>query len=320
MTTKTTTGRKTNRPRQQLLAESGRVLPTDPGQVSMRHRKLTESGTMLRSLLARRTRFSQLLTCGLVLAMASVATANEPLTLRVLCYNIQYGRGMDGVYDIPRLAEVIKATQPDLVALQEVDVMVARSGRVHQARELGKLTGLQALYGPTQHYQGGLFGNAVLSRFPITHVEIQPLPYTEATPERTTYPRAAISVMVTLPDGRPLQFISTHFQHNVEEDRVAQAKALNEQFANGDILTILAGDMNATPEAEPIQILESAWQPVLDEARAPTAPADKPRVRIDYIFYRGTGIKVVETHVLPESLASDHRPVFAVLELPPASN
>ena len=76
--------------------------------------------------------------------------------IRVLCYNIHYGQGTDGKYDIERLATVINRTKPDLVALQEVDVGVKRSGRVHEAQELADLTGMSVRYGPTQHYQGGL--------------------------------------------------------------------------------------------------------------------------------------------------------------------
>ncbi|VAX42793.1 hypothetical protein MNBD_PLANCTO02-671, partial [hydrothermal vent metagenome] len=119
--------------------------------------------------------------------------AEKSNKLRVLCYNIHYGQGMDGKYNIKRLAEAIKATNPDIVALQEVDVHVKRSGRVHEAKELSKLTGMKVRFGPTQHYEGGLFGNAVLTNLPILDVHIQPLPYTESTPERTTYPRAAIA-------------------------------------------------------------------------------------------------------------------------------
>lgn len=63
--------------------------------------------------------------------------AETPQRLRVLSYNIHYGPGMDGLSDIQRLADVIKAAKPDLVALQEVDVGVLRSGRVHQLQKLG---------------------------------------------------------------------------------------------------------------------------------------------------------------------------------------
>ncbi|MBL4883680.1 MAG: endonuclease/exonuclease/phosphatase family protein [Planctomycetaceae bacterium] len=249
---------------------------------------------------------------------SSKVAKNSEQTLRVLCYNIHYGQGNDGVYDVARLAEVIKRTKPDLVALQEIDVHVERSGREHQIQMLGKLTGLQARFGPTQHYEGGLFGNGVLSRLPILDVLIQPLPYTESTPEKTTYPRAAIAVTVKLPDGTPLRFISTHFQHNMPEDRIAEAKAINRHFANPNDLTptILAGDMNAKPEAEPILELNKKWINAINKEAAPTAPSGTPRNRIDYIFYRNApNLKLKQTEVIPEKMASDHRPVFAIFDL-----
>ncbi|MCP4510577.1 MAG: endonuclease [Fuerstiella sp.] len=249
---------------------------------------------------------------------ASAAVGEQPHSIRVLCYNIHYGQGNDGAYDIPRLAEVVNRLKPDLVALQEVDVGVERSGRIHEAQQLGQLTNMAVRYGPTQHYQGGLYGNAVLSRLPILDVVIQPLPYTESTADRTTYPRGAIAVTVRGPNEQRLRFISTHFQHNVEEDRVAEAHAINRLFAGDadNIPTILAGDMNATPDAEPVTVLQQRWTNAIDDKAAPSAPSSQPRNRIDYIFYRPTHrLRIVETKVVAEPMASDHCPVFAVLEL-----
>lgn len=250
-------------------------------------------------------------------ALALPSARADGDSLRILCYNIHYGQGNDGAYDIERLAEVIKAADPDLVALQEVDVLVRRSGKVHQAQRLGELTGLSVHYGPTQHYEGGLFGNAVLSKLPVRETLIHPLPYTEATPERTTYPRGFVAVTVEGPGGKPLRFVSTHFQHNVEEDRVAEAEAVNELLAaEGDALpTILAGDINAKPDSEPMRILLSKWTNVTDEPAAPTVPSHGPTSRIDYILFRtGDPFVVEEARVIPEAMASDHRPVFAVLK------
>jgi endonuclease/exonuclease/phosphatase family metal-dependent hydrolase len=252
-----------------------------------------------------------------VLGAGSPASAAEPTTLRVLCYNIHYGQGTDGRYDLKRLAGVINDAKPDLVALQEVDVGVKRSGRVHQARRLAELTGMAVRYGPTQHFQGGLYGNAVLTRLPILDVVIQPLPYTKGTAERITYPRGAIAVTVRGPDGKPLRFISTHFQHNVPEDRLAEAKAINKLFAGDDrVPTILAGDMNAVPDSEPIRELLKRWSNATDEPASPTAPSKKPTSRIDYVFYRPASMfRVSHAEVIEESMASDHRPVLAVLEM-----
>lgn len=262
-----------------------------------------------------------LLLAFLVLApLAAAAEEREaPTTIRVLCYNIHYGQGTDEVYDVERLARVIREAGPDLVALQEVDVGVLRSGRVHQARELARLTGMSVRYGPTQHYQGGLFGNAVLSRLPILDVAIHPLPYTEPTEEKVTYPRGAIAVTVEAPDGKPLRFISTHFQHNLEEDRIAEAEAVNTLFAKpGAVRSILAGDINATPDSPPLEILLGKWKTLLEDPPAPTAPSVKPRVRIDYIFTLAReGARFVSSEVIAEPIASDHLPVLAVIELKP---
>ena len=247
-----------------------------------------------------------------------IVAAERPATLRVLCYNIHFGQGMDGEYNVARLAEVIKKHKPDLVALQEIDVGVERSGREHQIRMLGKMTGMASRYGPTQHYQGGLYGNGVLSRLPILDVAIHPLPYTEATKEKVTYPRACIAVTVRGPEGRPLRFISTHFQHNVSEDRLAEAKKINQLFAGkgGNIPTILAGDMNATPDSDPMKELHKHWTNAMNDPPAPTAPSRKPRSRIDYILFRpAKSFRLLETKVIAEEMASDHRPVLAVFEL-----
>lgn len=248
---------------------------------------------------------------------SNLYSAEKSDTFRVLCYNIHYGQGNDGKYDVERLANVIKRTKPDLVALQEVDVGVKRSGRVHEAQRLAELTGMAVRFGPTQHYEGGLFGNAVLTQFPILDVKIQPLPYTESTPKRVTYPRGAIVVTVRGPNGKPLRFISTHFQHNVPEDRIEEAKAINKHFAVDDkVPTILAGDMNAKPDSEPIKILLKQWTNAIDEAAAPTAPATKPRSRIDYIFYRpASQFQLIKSEVIAEPMASDHLPVLAILKL-----
>lgn len=262
-------------------------------------------------------RIALLTFCAISMISTSHAEDKNP-QVRVLCYNIHYGQGTDGIYDIARLAEVINKTKPDLVALQEVDVHVKRSGRIHELQELAQLTKMHARFGPTQHYQGGLFGNAVLSRFPILNVVIQPLPYTESTPEKVTYPRATVAVTVKGPNGKPLRIVSTHFQHNMPEDRVAEAKAVNALFTWKDetIPTILAGDINAKPEEAPVQILLEKWTNAIDKEVTPTVPATNPKSRIDYIFYRPKdSFKVIASKVIPESVASDHRPVFAILEI-----
>jgi len=102
--------------------------------------------------------------------------AKESVSLRVLTYNIHHGEGTDHRLDLPRIASVIRAVEPDLVALQEVDRMVERTDRVDQPMELARQTGLRVAFGGNLGLQGGSYGNAVLSRYPILAQRNQFLP------------------------------------------------------------------------------------------------------------------------------------------------
>ena len=98
-----------------------------------------------------------------------------------------------------------------------------------------------------------------------------------------------------------------------------EAEAVNRWFGERAGASILAGDFNAEPGSEAIRILHSCWQDTTPESPAATAPSDHPRARIDYIMYRGPGLNVKSSRVIPESIASDHRPVLAVFDLTKAA-
>src|SRR5690606_4366306 len=115
-----------------------------------------------------------------MLFVAVAADAAEPLRLRVLSYNIHHAEGVDGKLDLERIAEVIRAAKPDLVALQEVDRNARRTGSVDQPAELARLTEMQVVFGSNIELQGGHYGNAVLSRFPIASERNHLLPNVDA--------------------------------------------------------------------------------------------------------------------------------------------
>ena len=112
-----------------------------------------------------------LLLISLVLSACSATSSKNnrksPEQLTVLAYNIRHGEGMDNKIDLQRIADVISKVNPDLVALQEVDKFCKRSGQRDLARELGEMLGMQHRFGKFMDYQGGEYGMAVLSRFPI---------------------------------------------------------------------------------------------------------------------------------------------------------
>jgi endonuclease/exonuclease/phosphatase family metal-dependent hydrolase len=255
------------------------------------------------------------LACLLLALFVPHARGEDAPRLRVLTYNIHHGEGTDGKLDLARIARVITDHKPDLVALQEVDVNTQRTGNVDQAAELAKLTGLHVVFGKSIDYRGGQYGNAVLSRFPVEKHAVHPLPGKPDAERRT-----ALEVVVRpWEGGPPLTFVGTHLDHTRDEtDRFRQAEEINRLLASDAQrdATILAGDLNAVPTSETIKKLAARWTDAAGErGAAPTVPAGNPRSRIDYVLLRPTGgWRVVEAAVPPEPVASDHRPVLAVLE------
>ncbi len=146
--------------------------------------------------------------------------APPPVQLRVLTYNILHGAGLDGKLDLARTAEVIKRVNPDLVALQEVDKGTQRSGRVDEAAELGRLTGMHAVFGKAMDFNGGQYGEAILSRYPFESTNLHALPQIKGRE-----PRGALDVQIKV-EGQPLRFISTHWDHlDDDSNRIPQVTA-----------------------------------------------------------------------------------------------
>src|SRR4029078_683171 len=92
-------------------------------------------------------------------------------TLHVMTYNIHVGVGMDQKLDLQRIAGVINAEHPDLVGLQEVDRGVKRTEGKDEIAELAKLTAMNYAFAHNLDYQGGQYGVAILSRFPIKQID-----------------------------------------------------------------------------------------------------------------------------------------------------
>jgi endonuclease/exonuclease/phosphatase family metal-dependent hydrolase len=243
-----------------------------------------------------------------VTAVLRPTVPGGPKTLRVLCYNIHHGRGTDDKVDLPRLARVIRAADPDLVALQEVDDKTKRTGGVDQLAELVRLTGLHGRFGKAIDYEGGGYGQAVLSRFPMAGATVHTLPGMPAREQRI-----AFEVRVSAA-GRDLSFVTTHLHHQEPALREQQANKLNDLFAGVDRPIILAGDLNATPESKPLAALTGKWTIATADPGLLTYPSAKPTKQIDYVLFRPAGrFQVLETRVVEEAVASDHRPVVAVL-------
>src|SRR6266481_8454327 len=110
-------------------------------------------------------------TIPLVLAATSYAPDPAHIKLRVMTYNIHVGVGMDKKLNLQRIADVINGQHPDLIGLQEVDRGVKRTEGRDEITELAKLTAMNYAFAHNLDYQGGQYGVAILSRFPIGNID-----------------------------------------------------------------------------------------------------------------------------------------------------
>ncbi len=240
----------------------------------------------------------------------------------MLVYNIHAGKDAKGIDNFVRVAGIIRATRADIVLLQEVDRGTARSGKVDQPRVLSSLTGFHAAFGKTLDYQGGDYGIAILSRWPISSDTIFSLPVNPPQ-ERSggsREPRGALQAVVQLPSG-PLTVLNTHIDASREDFYRKQEMATLIQLATRSIgkrdrATLVGGDLNAEPGSMVIEMLRAsplrdAWAEC-GQGSGLSYPADRPVKRIDYlllpVYWKCVSGRVLETD------ASDHRPVLFVIE------
>ena len=128
----------------------------------------------------------------------------EQRYLRIVSYNMRRGLGTDNRTDLRRTTALLANCRPDIVGLQEVDRNVRRSDQTDQPQTLATALDMHVEFGSFMEYDGGQYGLAILSRFPVEHTERFRLP-------AGNEPRVALLVTVRLPDGRPLTIVNVHF-------------------------------------------------------------------------------------------------------------
>lgn len=258
----------------------------------------------------------------LLLAAASVGPAGASpargrVRLTVMSYNIHVGVGMDKRQDLARIADVIKRSRADVVGLQEVDRGVRRTGRVDEIAELARLTGMDYAFAHNLDYQGGQYGVAVLSRFPILAVD-----HRRFANLRERERRGFIRVEVEA-GGRRLNFVTTHLDYQFADGRLFETRQLLDALRDVRGPLVVTGDFNEEPGAPAYALMlkegfSDGWaragvRPAGPSGDGLTYPADRPKKRIDYVFYRGVGEDrgrgEEAAASVPDTLASDHRPV-----------
>lgn len=212
-------------------------------------------------------------------------------------YNIKSGMWTS----LEEVGDVLESLNADVIALQEVDHLMKRTGDVDQSATLAERLGMERVFVGAQDRDGGTYGIALLSKLPIARADRFDLPDAGGVEPRVV---ADVDVCAA---GKPLRVLSTHTDFTPWAAD-AHAKAIAEYLGNDDDVVVL-GDFNATPEKDGIRSLIE--RPLFDAlGMFAEGPTFEGQGRIDYILTdrKVTGARIVDVD------ASDHRPVFATVD------
>jgi endonuclease/exonuclease/phosphatase family metal-dependent hydrolase len=236
--------------------------------------------------------------------------------LRVATYNVHACCGMDRQRSEARIAEVIAELGADIVGLQELDLSRPRSRGVDQAGVIAEQLGWHRYFHPAMRTGEEHYGNAILSRYPLTLRQACDLPGAGTFYCRES--RVAISMDVETPLG-VVHIINTHFGLGRSE-RLRQAQLLNEEWlaaGSSETPLILLGDFNSLPGSRThrtlVQHLRDVRKLVSPVRSFRTFPTSFPAFAVDHIFVNAALQPLgLDVHRSPLArVASDHYPLVA---------
>ncbi|WP_245153225.1 endonuclease/exonuclease/phosphatase family protein [Sphingobacterium sp. CZ-2] len=234
--------------------------------------------------------------------------------LILMTYNIHHGApapDVSNTVNLNNIAAVIRQSKAEVVALQELDVNVARSGRKHQARELGKMLNMHYYFVKTIDYRGGEYGIGILSKYPLTNKRRFFMP----SPSKGE-PRAVALATVNLPGNKKLEFGATHFDLNVP-NRTAQANYLNQLSRRLKKPLIIGGDYNAESASVEMRKLQEEFVLSCKNGCPLSFPVRRPRKAIDLLASNGLANKalpLLTAVAINGQYASDHLPVIGIYQ------
>ncbi|MDQ6525616.1 endonuclease/exonuclease/phosphatase family protein [Nocardioides sp. LHD-245] len=228
--------------------------------------------------------------------------------LTALAYNIKSARAGS----LERLLGVMQRSGAEVLLLQEVDNRRRSTGSVDQAAWFAeRLGGWNSAFGRNVTFGDGLYGTAVVSKYPIVSSVNTPLPNIGRA-----QPRGLLHVVIDV-EGVEVSLYSTHLDNTSANIRTQQASRISSMLAADPRPKLLGGDMNTWPGSGPERILTSRLSDsfvVAGSGSGPTHPASRPRTRIDYLLYGGPDLTATSSSVMPEG-GSDHLPVRSVFTL-----
>jgi endonuclease/exonuclease/phosphatase family metal-dependent hydrolase len=243
---------------------------------------------------------------------------------RILTYNVHRCLGIDGRLSPARIAEVIASCEPDIVALQELDVGRIRTGGIDQARAIADELRMHLLFHPAVQVVEELYGDAILTPRACKLVKAEALPTWSG--RAFVEPRGALWACVNIA-GAEIQVINTHLGLRGPErlrqiDMLLGHGWLGHSACRDPI--IVAGDFNAIPRSRVYRRLAEhlfdAQTAVGRRRQQPTYPSRAPFLRLDHVFVsRSIEVRRAETVRTPLArIASDHLPLVVDFRVIPA--
>jgi endonuclease/exonuclease/phosphatase family metal-dependent hydrolase len=235
-----------------------------------------------------------------------------------MTYNVHSCIGKNGKASPASIAKVIAYYNPDVVALQELDIGLIRSGRTDQAQMIADDLKMDFHFHPSLTIEKGQYGNATLSRHPMKLIHAGELP---TLPRRHALEKRGALWVEVMYGGYKIQILNTHLGLNRKE-RSAQIDTLLEQqwlkHPGCQVPIIFCGDFNASPLSKVYRKLRGFLhdiQYMYNKSPQKTWPSRFPILRLDYIFtstdIKATNVLVPRTYLT--RTASDHLPIIAEL-------
>ena len=233
----------------------------------------------------------------------------EKDSIRVVDYNIHQGFNINGYLDLEGIARVIESSGADIVALEEVSRGWVVNGSADTYEWLAdRLNMRYKLFVPASDQ---VWGNAILSKYPLRLISSGFLPRLEA-PLRRSFLLAEVSLESHGSINENINILCTHVHHIKGEGfiREQQVQFLLDEW-NGLARTVIMGDFNARSYEPEIKMMYDAGlidsQAYLGKDQQLTWIHYEPHERIDYIWV--TPDLEISNLTVPYSTASDHLPV-----------
>ncbi|MGW8187092.1 MAG: endonuclease/exonuclease/phosphatase family protein [Desulfobacterales bacterium] len=242
--------------------------------------------------------------------------------IRVMTYNIHSGVNRDGNVRLQPVVQVIRSLNPDIVALQEVDMGLRRGRYRHQAKVLGERLEMEFFFYPLVQFETRHYGLAFLSRHPFTIVKCDRLP--TVLPRFNLQRRGGLWIRIDHL-SRPVHIFNTHLglfhrERRRQVDALVGSKWLQAVPRNDAV--VFCGDLNAGPLSWAYRKLSASLSDVQKKRQGgqrpqPTYSSRRPLLRIDHIFVSNhlvpSAVRVPQSRIT--QLASDHLPLSAELHV-----